>query len=114
LTPAGRFRYQTRSKTMKTAVVQSVCECQARLSAELDEQRRAVRGWARQRSRELSAPANVVRASGESFNVGWACPFCTRNTLRAFDGTTLVFQEKATPSVPPGSRATPRSSAPTQ
>jgi len=99
---------------MKTAVVQSVCECQARLSAELDEQCRALRGSARQRGRELSAPANVMRAGADAFNVGWACPFCTRNTLRAFDAGTLVFQEKATPSTPPGSRPAPRSSAPTQ
>jgi len=99
---------------MKTAVVQSVCECQARLSAELDEQRRAVRGSARLRGRELSAPANCMRASGESFNVGWACPFCTRNTLRSFDASTLVYQEKPTPSVPPGSRPATRSLTPTQ
>ncbi|HEX5101797.1 MAG TPA: hypothetical protein VFV94_19940 [Polyangiaceae bacterium] len=99
---------------MKTAVVQSVCECQARLSAELDEQRQAVRGWARQRNRELPAPANCVHGAGAGINVGWACPFCTRNVLRPFDAGTLVFQDKATPSVPPGSRAAPRSSAPTQ
>jgi hypothetical protein len=99
---------------MKTAVVQSVCECQARLSAELDEQWRALRGSARQRGRELPAPANTMRAGADAFNVGWACPFCTRNTLRSFDAGTLVFQEKPTPSMPPGSRTAPRSSAPTQ
>jgi hypothetical protein len=100
---------------MKTAVVQSVCECQARLGAELDEQRRALHGWARLRGRELSAPANTLKSTAESFNVGWACPFCTRNTLRAFDAGVLVFQEKPTPSVaPPGARPLTRSSAPGQ
>ena len=100
---------------MKTALVQSVCECQARLSAELDEQCRSLRGSARLRNRELSAPANSVRGTGNTLNVGWACPFCTRNTLRSFDASALVFQEKAAPSMPPGSRpAAPRSSAPGQ
>ncbi len=102
-----------RREPMKTAVVQSVCECQARLGAELDEQRRAVRGWARQRTRELLAPANNVGTGTESFQIGWACPFCTRNTLRSFDVGALVYQEKpALPSVPPVSRPTPRSTAP--
>ena len=98
---------------MKTAVVQSVCECQARLGAELDERRRAVRGWARQRTRELAAPANTLGAEGETFQLGWSCPFCTRNTLRSFDAGALVYQEKpAATSIPPVSRPTPRSSAP--
>ena len=104
---------------MKTAIVQSACECQARLGAELDEHRRVVRGWARQRTRELPAPANALGmgASGERFHVGWACPFCTRNTLRSFDGGALAYQEKpATPSLPPGSRPVPprTSTAPSQ
>ena len=100
---------------MKTAVVQSRCECQAQLGAELDEHLRALHGWARLRTRQLSAPANALKAGNESFNVGWMCPFCTRNTLRAFDAGVLVFQEKpVTPSVaPPMSRpVAPRSSAP--
>ncbi len=113
LTPGGRFRYQLSDKTMKTAVVQSVCECQAGLGAELDEQRRARRGWARLRGRELSAPANTIMSSAESFNVGWACPFCTRNTLRTFDAGVLVFTD-AQASIAPGSRPPTRSSAPTQ
>jgi len=98
---------------MKTAIVESACECQARLGAELDEQHRALRGWARQRGRELSAPASTMGRKGDDFQVGWACPFCTRNTLRSFDTGALVFQEKiVSQSVPPGSRPTPRSSAP--
>src|SRR5690348_12564053 len=98
---------------MRTAVVQSACECQARLGAELDEQHRALRGWARQRTRELSAPANTMHSGGDAFQVGWACPFCTRNTLRSFAASALVYQEKlVSQSQPPGSRPPPRSSAP--
>jgi hypothetical protein len=59
----------------------------------LDEQRRVVRGWARQRGREHAAPANSMRPEQESFNVGWACPFCTRNTLRAFSASSLAYRE---------------------
>jgi hypothetical protein len=100
---------------MRTAVVQSVCECEARLGAELDEQQRALRGWARQRARELSAPANTMNSQSNAFQVGWACPFCTRNTLRSFDSSALVYQEKlVSQSQPPGSRPPPRSSAPSQ
>lgn len=98
---------------MKTAVVQSACECQARLGAELDEQRRVVRGWARQRTRELASPANTLGLGKETFQVGWACPFCTRNTLRSFDAGALTYQEKPiAPTIPPMSRPAPRSTAP--
>jgi hypothetical protein len=83
---------------MRSATVESVCECQARLFAQLDEQRRAVRGWARLRGRELAAPANSMRPEHENFNVGWACPFCTRNTLRAFSAAGLAYRE---PNAPP-------------
>ena len=99
---------------MRTAVVESLCECQARLGCELDVQRRAIRGWARKRLRADHAPAITTGLSAESFNVGWACPFCGRNTLRSFDTNALVYQEKpANPSVPPASRAAARSSVPT-
>jgi hypothetical protein len=101
---------------MRTAVVESVCECQAQLGAELDEQRRSVRGWARKRGRADHAPAITTGLSAESFNVGWACPFCGRNTLRSFDTNALVYQEKAAPpaaqSLPPASRPAVRSTAP--
>ncbi len=101
---------------MRTAIVESVCECQARLGAELDEHRRAIKGWARRRGREDHAPASVMGLTAASFNVGWACPFCGRNTLRPFDTNAVVYHEKAAPapapSVPPGSRPAPRSTAP--
>jgi len=81
---------------MKVATVQSRCECQAHLSAELDEQRVALRGWAIDaRKRQLAAPANTIGPERERFDVGWACPFCTRNTLRCFTGSALVFREPA-------------------
>ncbi len=79
---------------MKVARVHSRCECQAHLSAELDEQRVALRGWAVDaRKLQLPAPANSIGAERERFDVGWACPFCTRNTLRSFTGSALVFLE---------------------
>lgn len=81
---------------MKVALVQSVCECEARLGAELDEQRRVVRGFARdpRRKQELPAPANAMGIARPVFEVGWACPFCTRNVLRSFDGSGLAYREQ--------------------
>lgn len=90
---------------MKHAVAESVCECQARLFAQLDEQRRAVRGWARLHRRELSAPANALSPENERFHIGWMCPFCTRNTLRSFDAGTLRYRESQ--SVPPAAMPSP-------
>lgn len=78
---------------MKTATVQSVCECQAKLGAELDEKHRVVRGWARDRrnGKELVAPAHSIRSEAAQFDIGWQCPLCTRNQLRAFDAGGLSF-----------------------
>ena len=82
-------------RVMKVATVHSRCECQVHLSAELDEQRVALRGWAIDaRKQQLPAPANSIGAERERFDVGWACPFCTRNTLRSFTGSSLVFREQ--------------------
>jgi len=79
---------------MKVATVHSRCECQAHLFAELDEQSVALRGWAIDaRKRQLPAPANTIGAERERFDVGWACPFCTRNTLRSFTASALAFRE---------------------
>jgi hypothetical protein len=79
---------------MKVATVRSRCECQIHLSAELDEQRVALRGWAVDaRNRQLPAPATTIGAERERFDVGWACPFCTRNTLRSFTSSALVYRE---------------------
>jgi hypothetical protein len=79
---------------MKVTKVHSRCECQVHLSAELDEQRVALRGWAVDaRKLELPAPASSIGAERERFDVGWSCPFCTRNTLRSFTASALVFRE---------------------
>jgi hypothetical protein len=80
---------------MKTAVLYSVCECQARLGVELDEHRVVIRGWAKdpRRGQEILAPANAMRTDSPRFDVGWMCPICTRNTLRSFDAASLAFRE---------------------
>ena len=79
---------------MKVTRVHSKCECQVNLCAELDEARVVLRGWAIDaRKVELAAPANSIGAQRERFDVGWACPFCTRNTLRSFTASALSFRE---------------------
>jgi hypothetical protein len=88
---------------MKCATVESVCECQAQLGALLDEQRHVVRGFARYRGRELSAPSNAMNARGETFDVGFMCPFCTRNVLRPFHASTLVYREATASKAPAAS-----------
>ena len=82
---------------MKIATVYSVCECQARLGAEIDESHVVLRGWARdpRHGEEATSPANGLHPSGARFEIGWSCPFCTRNTLRSFEGTALIYRETA-------------------
>ena len=80
---------------MKIARVESRCECQAQLVAELDESRTVVRGFVkdRERNRELVAPANATKQIGDKqVDVGWSCPMCTRNTLRTFNVETLSYR----------------------
>lgn|GEM_PF-568588 len=81
--------------TMKVATVSSGCECEARLFAELDERKVVLRGWAKdpRRGRELTAPANTVHARAGHFDVGWMCPWCTRNVLRSFDESSMVVRD---------------------
>jgi hypothetical protein len=90
---------------MKVATVYSVCECQARLGAELDEKKRVIRGWAKdmRRSQERPAPANSLSPSSARFDIGWFCPFCIRNVLRSFDTSGLAWREvpETTPSTLP-------------
>jgi hypothetical protein len=78
---------------MKISKIQSACECQAKLEAELDENRLVVRGWARKRGVQETAPAHSMVAEGSRFDVGWLCPFCTRNQLRSFDAGALSYRE---------------------
>lgn len=80
---------------MKIATIRSVCECQAALGAELTERRLVARGWAKNhRSGKVeTAPAHSIHAEHTKFQVGWQCPFCTRNVLRSFDAGSLVYTE---------------------
>jgi hypothetical protein len=80
---------------VKTATIHSVCECQAKLGAVLDEHRYVVRGFARDRrtGRELVAPAHSIGAKEDKFEVAWLCPFCTRNQARSFDAAGLAYRD---------------------
>lgn len=80
---------------MKIARVESRCECQAQLVAELDEAHTVVRGFVsdRSRKREVVAPANATKPIGKKqVDVGWSCPMCTRNTLRTFNVEALSYR----------------------
>ena len=99
----GLAGFPVRSGVVKTATVRSVCECQSGLGAELDEKRRAIKGWARDRrtGRTLVAPAHSIHPEAEVFEVAWACPVCTRNQTRLFDAGGLSFTEPSRASSPP-------------
>jgi hypothetical protein len=64
--------------------ISSLCECQATLSATLDEKHHVMSGQASLRGAKERAPAHSIGADGERFDVAWLCPFCNRNTLRTF------------------------------
>ncbi len=70
-------------------VIQTVCECQAALFAELDADRLVVRAWASSHGDEESAPANTVGGPAPRFDIAWQCPRCGRNTLRTFHEDAL-------------------------
>jgi hypothetical protein len=79
---------------MKIARVESRCECQAKLVAELNEARAVVRGFVSdlERGREVSAPANATKKiDDKQVEVGWSCPMCTRNTVRTFNVEGLAY-----------------------
>jgi hypothetical protein len=67
----------------------SRCECQAILTARLDDQRHVLEGAARRHGDTQVAPAHSMHAEGDRFDIGWLCPFCGRNTLRTFDAGAL-------------------------
>ena len=78
---------------MKSAVVESRCECQVKLIAELDEKRQVLKGLARDsRGRERLAPATAMHPDQPRFDVGFMCPFCTRNVLRSFEAGGLAYR----------------------
>ncbi|MCC6648338.1 MAG: hypothetical protein IT374_22560 [Polyangiaceae bacterium] len=77
---------------MQRATVQSRCECQASLVAELDEQRLVVQAYARTPDGEQEhAPAHTMHPSEPRFDVGWQCGVCGRNVLRSFSADALVW-----------------------
>ena len=69
---------------MSRFLISSRCECQASLSATLDEHRHVLSGWAGKQGVKELAPAHSINAHLDRFDVGWLCPFCGRNTLRTF------------------------------
>lgn len=62
----------------------SRCECQAILTAVLDDHRHVLHGAAKRHDAVETAPAHSIGADREHFDIGWLCPFCGRNTLRTF------------------------------
>ena len=90
----------------------SRCECQALLTAILDEKRHVIEGAATpagggHAARE-KAPAHSIGAEREHFDIGWLCPFCGRNTLRTFYAGALrtVAAPAPAPDAPPAEKAT--------
>lgn len=67
----------------------SRCECQAILTAVLDDRRQVLHGAARHRGAKENAPAHSIGADRDNFDIGWLCPFCGRNTLRSFSAGAL-------------------------
>ena len=62
----------------------SRCECQAKLTAVLDDKRHVLHGEASHQGVQNRAPAHSIGAQRENFDIAWLCPFCGRNTLRTF------------------------------
>lgn len=69
---------------MSASRIQSRCECQATLTATLDDKRHVIHGEARLRGAVERAAAHSIGADADRFDVAWLCPFCNRNTLRTF------------------------------
>jgi hypothetical protein len=88
----------------------SRCECQATLVAILDDKRQVLEGSARLHGTAEKAPAHTMGASPQSFDIGWLCPFCGRNTLRTFYAGALrsvTVDAPAVPQTPPAEPAKP-------
>jgi hypothetical protein len=83
----------------------SRCECQALLTAVLDEKRHVLEGTATHLGAREKAPAHSMGASLEHFDVGWLCPFCGRNTLRTFyAGALRALPPALEPAEAPGTK----------
>jgi len=73
--------------------VHSRCECQATLSAALDEKHFVLSGTAQRAGQREVAPAHSIDAQAASgrFDIAWLCPYCGRNTLRTFYAGALTL-----------------------
>lgn len=69
---------------MNRLIATSRCECQAILSAEVTGQGQAIHGEATRRGIVSGAPAHSIGGPSATFDIAWMCPFCGRNTQRAF------------------------------
>jgi hypothetical protein len=87
----------------------SRCECQAMLTAVLDDKRHVLHGEATRLGAKESAPAHSIGADRESFDLAWLCPFCGRNTLRSFYAGAL----RAAPALEAAAPPAPAPPAPT-
>ncbi|XXX82297.1 hypothetical protein WMF30_26415 [Sorangium sp. So ce134] len=91
---------------MSRFLISTPCECQASLSATLDEHRHVTAGWATRAPRGRSAgeadkelaPAHSINAHLDRFDVAWLCPYCGRNTLRTFYAGAMRRLPDAPPS----------------
>lgn len=84
------------SAAMLRTTVQSRCECQATLVAELNDQKQVVVAYAKAKGGEHeSAPAHSIGASKPRFDVGWLCSICGRNVMRSFSTDSLVWTESS-------------------
>jgi hypothetical protein len=82
--------------------IQTVCECQAILGADLDGDHNVLEGWAsRLGGPRETAPANSVAPGSERFDVAWQCPICGRNTLRTFYAGALAKKPPSPDAGPP-------------
>jgi hypothetical protein len=81
--------------------VSTRCECQAILSADLDQHRYALAGWAYRGGVKEPAPAHSINPSHDRFDIGWLCNFCGRNTLRSFYAGALKPVKEAPASAQP-------------
>lgn len=80
---------------MKTALVRSRCECQARLVAKLNEQCHIIQAYAANlEDQQQPAPSHSMNADRDRFDIGWLCSFCGRNTMRSFYKNALIWKEE--------------------
>lgn len=76
---------------MKQATLQSRCECQTRLRAQVSESGTVLGGTAIFQGQSYDAPATGMNVGHSQFQVGWLCTFCGRNVVRSFYRGALEF-----------------------